>query len=139
MLDIVEERRKASSSAVFTFLKALASTQCPDPGEFVTIKTFAANGGSDPAEYKLSRPDDLVAMEHVTFAPFFEALGARFGLTVLASILLERRIIFTSSSLTQLSDSIHAALALLYPFEWQVRCRFPFFFQSLFSASNPLR
>jgi len=119
MLDIVEERRKSSSSAVFTFLKTLASTPCPDPGEFTLVKTFAANGGNEPVEYRLTRPDDLVAMEHVTFAPFFNALGARIGLTVLSSILLERRVIFASSSLTQLSDSIHAALALLYPFEWQ--------------------
>lgn len=34
-------------------------------------------------------------------------------------MLLERRIIFMSSSLPQLSGCVHAAVNLVYPFSWQ--------------------
>jgi len=41
------------------------------------------------------------------------------GIDVFASLLMERRMIFTSASLSKLSNCTLAALALLYPFEWQ--------------------
>jgi len=55
-LDIVEERRKTSSSAVFTFLKSVLAQEIPSPGQTITVTTFSASGGAKPDEYKLTRP-----------------------------------------------------------------------------------
>jgi len=43
-------------------------------------------------------------------------------ITIFVSLLIERRIIFCASKLSTLSACVQAAVALLYPFNWQV-CR----------------
>ena len=40
--------------------------------------------------------------------------------SIFASMLIERRIIFCSSKLSTLSSCVQTAVALLYPFTWQV-------------------
>jgi len=67
ILDIVEVRRKSSASAVFTFLKSLATSTFPDPGDSLTVKTFSAQNSSHMDQYELYRPDELLALEHVIF------------------------------------------------------------------------
>jgi len=65
-LNLVEERRKASASAVFTFLKSVANVNFPNPGDTFVVKTFSTNGSArDQVEYKLMRPEDTIATEHV--------------------------------------------------------------------------
>ena len=56
ILDIVEERRKYSSSAVFTFLKSVLAHSLPSPGEKFTISTFSSSGANEPDKYELSVP-----------------------------------------------------------------------------------
>jgi hypothetical protein len=44
-------------------------------------------------------------------------------ISVFTSLLLERRVIFIADELSVLSSCVQAAVALLYPFSWQVLCR----------------
>jgi hypothetical protein len=37
---------------------------------------------------------------------------------VVSAILMERRVLFVSSSLSSLSKTVHAIMALIYPFRW---------------------
>ena len=69
---------------------------------------------------RLHRPADLVALDHVNFGPLFRTVSVRTIATLLVSLLLERRVVLASASLTTLTEGTHAALALLYPFEWQL-------------------
>jgi hypothetical protein len=62
ILDIVEERRKASTkpkpTAVFSFLQSVLANKFPDPGETITVRTFAAGGGASSSNgdvYQLTR------------------------------------------------------------------------------------
>ena len=53
------------------------------------------------------------------FSPLIERIAPKVLLQLLSALLCERRIIFTAKSASTLSDCIHAAVALLYPFQWQ--------------------
>lgn len=66
----------------------------------------------------LCRPSDS-RLEHVDFECLFSSLSLRLLLRVFASLLFERRVIFTADKLSTLSQCCHAVVALLYPFTWQ--------------------
>jgi DENN domain-containing protein 2 len=68
----------------------------------------------------LRRPEDLLALDHVAFAPLFRSLSVATIAALVVALLLERRVILASASLATLSQCTHALLALLYPFEWQL-------------------
>jgi hypothetical protein len=55
----------------------------------------------------------------VPITPLLRQMGARGLITVLSALLCERRMIFVSERAQVLSQCIHAAVALLYPFRWQ--------------------
>ncbi|XP_048404763.1 DENN domain-containing protein 2A-like isoform X3 [Stegostoma tigrinum] len=67
---------------------------------------------------QLCRPLDS-RLEHVDFECLFLSLTVRQLTKVFASLLLERRVIFTADKLSTLSKCCHAVMALLYPFAWQ--------------------
>uniref|UniRef100_A0A8C4QCD3 UDENN domain-containing protein n=1 Tax=Eptatretus burgeri TaxID=7764 RepID=A0A8C4QCD3_EPTBU len=67
---------------------------------------------------KLRRPSDS-RLEHVDFSCLLRCLGVRQLLRLFASLLMERRVIFTADKLSTLSQCGHAAVAMLYPFSWQ--------------------
>jgi len=49
-----------------------------------------------------------------------ELLDAKNIVALFSSLLLERRIILVAKSLSVLSSTVQALVALLYPFTWQV-------------------
>jgi hypothetical protein len=59
----------------------------------------------------------------VNFEPLLHMLDAINIISVFTSLLLERRVIFIADELSVLSSCVQAAVALLYPFSWQVLCR----------------
>lgn len=67
---------------------------------------------------ELCRPLDS-RLEHVDFESLFSSLSVRHLVSVFASLLLERRVIFIADKLSTLSKCCHAMVALIYPFSWQ--------------------
>ncbi|KAM9772601.1 DENN domain-containing protein 2A-like [Syngnathus typhle] len=116
VLDEVERRRALSPALVQPFMRAIMEAQFPAPGRTITVKTFLPGSGTEVME--LCRPSDS-HLEHVDFECLFSCLSLRLLLRVFASLLLERRVIFTADKLSTLSQCCHAVVALLYPFVWQ--------------------
>ncbi|CAK6949837.1 DENN domain-containing protein 2A-like [Scomber scombrus] len=116
VLDEVERRRALSPALVQPFMRAIMEAQFPAPGRTITVKTFLPGSGTEVME--LCRPSDS-RLEHVDFECLFSCLSLRLLLRVFASLLLERRVIFTADNLSTLSQCCHAVVALLYPFVWQ--------------------
>ncbi|XP_037551944.1 DENN domain-containing protein 2A-like [Nematolebias whitei] len=116
VLDEVERRRALSPALVQPFMRAIMEAQFPAPGRTISIKTFLPGSGTEVMQ--LCRPADS-RLEHVDFECLFSCLSLRLLLRVFGSLLLERRVIFTADKLSTLSQSCHAAVALLYPFVWQ--------------------
>ncbi|XP_062512817.1 DENN domain-containing protein 2D-like isoform X2 [Corticium candelabrum] len=120
ILDAVEQRRSHSASAVFTFLQAVIANPFPSPGRAVKVKALTFGSGTDEMEeLVLRRPLDSDRLEHVKFETLFTKLGVARVLSLFAAMLMERHIIFSASKLSTLSECVHAAAALLYPFSWQ--------------------
>lgn len=117
ILDHVENRRAVSSSAVFTFLKAIVANPFPRPGRSVEVRAFAADG-SGMETVSLARPLDS-RLEHVDFSLLFKTLSPRKVIQLFSSLLMERRVVLCAHSLSLLSGCAHALMALLYPFQWQ--------------------
>ncbi|XP_076863151.1 DENN domain-containing protein 2A isoform X2 [Brachyhypopomus gauderio] len=116
MLDEVEKRRAISPALVQPFMRSVMEAPFPAPGRTISVKNFLPGSGTEVIE--LCRPSDS-RLEHVDFECLFSSLSLRLLLRVFASLLLERRVIFTADKLSILSQCCHAMVALLYPFTWQ--------------------
>uniref|UniRef100_A0A8C9W456 DENN domain containing 2A n=1 Tax=Scleropages formosus TaxID=113540 RepID=A0A8C9W456_SCLFO len=116
ILDEVERRRALSPALVQPFMRGILEAPFPAPGKTITIKSFMPGFGTEVMQ--LCRPSDS-RLEHVDFECLFSCLSVRLLLRVFASLLLERRVIFTADRLSTLSQCCHAVVALLYPFAWQ--------------------
>lgn len=116
ILDEVEKRRAISPALVQPFMRGIMEAPFPAPGRTISIKNFLPGSGTEVID--LCRPSDS-RLEHVDFECLFSSLSLRLLLRVFASLLLERRVIFTADKLSTLSQCCHAVVALLYPFTWQ--------------------
>uniref|UniRef100_A0A8C8LYV1 UDENN domain-containing protein n=1 Tax=Oncorhynchus tshawytscha TaxID=74940 RepID=A0A8C8LYV1_ONCTS len=116
ILDEVEKRRAISPALVQPFMRGIMEAPFPAPGRTITVKNFLPGSGTEVIE--LCRPSDS-RLEHVDFECLFSSLSLRLLLRVFASLLLERRVLFTADKLSTLSQCCHAMVALLYPFTWQ--------------------
>ncbi|XP_015208598.1 DENN domain-containing protein 2A isoform X2 [Lepisosteus oculatus] len=116
ILDEVEKRRAISPALVQPFMRSIMEAPFPAPGRTITVKNFLPGSGTEVIE--LCRPSDS-RLEHVDFECLFSSLQLRLLIRVFASLLLERRVIFTADKLSTLSQCCHAMVALLYPFAWQ--------------------
>ncbi|XP_077994755.1 DENN domain-containing protein 2C-like [Glandiceps talaboti] len=117
VLDEVDRRRIRTSANVLFFLEAITKTTMPRPGKSIEICT-PGGGGDGQDTIVLERPLDL-RLEHVNFGGLLHCVSVKRLIEIFASMLLERRIIFTAKKLSTLSGCIHALAALLYPFTWQ--------------------
>ncbi|XP_042320111.1 DENN domain-containing protein 2D [Sceloporus undulatus] len=115
ILDEVEKRRQISTAVIYPFMQGLRESPFPAPGKTVTIKSFIPDSGTEQIE--LTRPLDS-HLEHVEFQALLQHLSPEKILLIFASAVLERRIVFLAEELSSLSKCIHAAAALLYPFNW---------------------
>ncbi|KAL4625061.1 DENN domain-containing protein 2A-like isoform X2 [Arapaima gigas] len=116
ILDEVQRRRALSPALVQPFMRGILEAPFPDPGKTISVKSFMPGTGTEVMQ--LCRPSDS-RLEHVDFECLFSCLSVRHLLRVFASLLLERRVIFTADRLSTLSQCCHAVVALLYPFTWQ--------------------
>jgi hypothetical protein len=127
MLDIVEERRKSSASAVFTFLKTVQNNPFPSYGKDLEVRTFgvgAAGKGAASGEasvYHLSRGSEtgFPYLDYVSYSTLMKCLNSRQLAELFGMLLLERRMIVVSKSLSVLSSCISAISHLAFPLLWQ--------------------
>lgn len=115
ILDEVEKRHQISMAVIYPFMQGLREAAFPAPGRTVTLKSFIPDSGTE--FISLTRPLDS-HLEHVDFRCLLRCLSCEQILQLFASAVLERRIIFLAEGLSTLSQCIHAAAALLYPFSW---------------------
>ncbi|XP_057593359.1 DENN domain-containing protein 2D isoform X3 [Hippopotamus amphibius kiboko] len=115
ILDEVEKRHQISMAVIYPFMQGLREAAFPAPGKTVTLKSFIPDSGTE--FISLTRPLDS-HLEHVDFTSLLRCLNFEQILQIFASAVLERRIIFLAEGLSILSQCIHAAAALLYPFSW---------------------
>ncbi|XP_006865987.1 PREDICTED: DENN domain-containing protein 2D isoform X1 [Chrysochloris asiatica] len=115
ILDEVEKRHQISMAVIYPFMQGLREATFPAPGKTVTLKSFIPDSGTE--FISLTRPLDS-HLEHVDFSSLLNCLSFEQILQIFASAVLERRIIFLAEGLSTLSQCIHAAAALLYPFSW---------------------
>eukprot|EP01097_Dermamoeba_algensis_P000837 TRINITY_DN1303_c0_g1_i3.p1 TRINITY_DN1303_c0_g1~~TRINITY_DN1303_c0_g1_i3.p1 ORF type:complete len:893 (+),score=193.38 TRINITY_DN1303_c0_g1_i3:147-2825(+) len=90
-------------------LKNIHDAPFPSPGQSLKFSSFS-----------LARP---LESDHVMEEEHFDSIvkTLKFGniLHIFSSLLMERRMIFTSLKLSTLSTFIQAFMSLLHPFEWQ--------------------
>ncbi|XP_004689714.1 PREDICTED: DENN domain-containing protein 2D isoform X1 [Condylura cristata] len=115
ILDEVEKRHQISTAVIYPFMQGLREAAFPAPGKTVTLKSFIPDSGTE--FISLTRPLDS-HLEHVDFRSLWKCLHFEQILQIFASVVMERRIIFLAEDLSTLSQCIHAAAALLYPFNW---------------------
>ncbi|XP_031230961.1 DENN domain-containing protein 2D isoform X1 [Mastomys coucha] len=115
ILDEVEKRHQISMAVIYPFMQGLREAAFPAPGKTVTLKSFIPDSGTE--FISLTRPLDS-HLEHVDFSVLLRCLHLEQIIQVFASAVLERKIIFLAEDLSTLSQCIHAAAALLYPFSW---------------------
>eukprot|EP01105_Mastigella_eilhardi_P019978 TRINITY_DN4727_c0_g1_i1.p1 TRINITY_DN4727_c0_g1~~TRINITY_DN4727_c0_g1_i1.p1 ORF type:complete len:834 (-),score=124.28 TRINITY_DN4727_c0_g1_i1:60-2561(-) len=118
LLGIIAERRKASSSAVFAFLRAVLANPFPAPGKSFVVKTFSTTGGPMD-EYTISRPAAETLIDYVSLSTLLTRLTVGQLVELWGHLLCERRVIIASHNLEVLSATVNALSALLYPFSWQ--------------------
>uniref|UniRef100_A0A8C2YLZ0 DENN domain containing 2D n=1 Tax=Chinchilla lanigera TaxID=34839 RepID=A0A8C2YLZ0_CHILA len=115
ILDEVEKRHQISMAVIYPFMQGLREAAFPAPGKTVTLKSFIPDSGTE--FISLTRPLDS-HLEHVDFSSLLHCLSFEQIIQIFASAVLERKIIFLAEGLSTLSQCIHAAAALLYPFSW---------------------
>ncbi|KAJ1364617.1 hypothetical protein KIN20_024741 [Parelaphostrongylus tenuis] len=85
-----------------------------------SLEDFECHNGLHKLEVKVPDVTKLPTLREDKFMlEFYNAVSPRQMLAIYASLLKERRIIFTARKLSQLSSCIYAASTLLYPMFWQ--------------------
>ncbi|XP_043503007.1 DENN domain-containing protein 1A isoform X3 [Polistes fuscatus] len=99
------------------FLEKVHSCGVPIPGNSISIPIPSLNSNfvcQSPKQFQLpSIPENRNLTE------YYSAVDAHNMMVVFASMLYERRIIFTSKRLSRLSACVQACNALIYPMIWQ--------------------
>ncbi|XP_025836146.1 DENN domain-containing protein 1A-like [Agrilus planipennis] len=99
------------------FLKTVYNTKLADPG-----KTFSVpfNKGERTFTVESPKPFGLPSIpENRNLTEYYNAVDVNNMMTVFASMLFERRIIFTSKKLSRLSACVQSANDVIYPMIWQ--------------------
>ncbi|XP_065669380.1 DENN domain-containing protein 2B isoform X4 [Hydra vulgaris] len=118
VLEEVEKQRQYSSSAVFSFLKAVISHPLPKPAETITVSYFSP-GGAGRKHLDLFRPSDSAIHEHVNLWNLFSTLPILMIIRILGCLFIEQKVVLVSASLSLLSSCCHGFISLMYPFEWE--------------------
>ncbi|KAJ5068077.1 denn domain-containing [Anaeramoeba ignava] len=113
---VIETWHKAAEKSLGWLLTLFQNYPIPEQGETIqAVLPFSV--GLSEAKIPLMRSNDLLGDYHLD--ALINVLDARLIVLIFASLLLEKKIIFTSSSLERLSKCIQACIGLLDPFTWQ--------------------
>ena len=127
-LQLLHASRLISSSASEELAKKLIAFSTAPPGSVIPLRSLATSSKSIPGSLGLARerlrlPLNIgLELFDVPISPLLTRLDPQSILLLYAAMLCERRILFVSNSISVLSSSVHAALALLQPFKWQNIC-----------------
>ncbi|XP_067655163.1 DENN domain-containing protein 2A-like isoform X2 [Haliotis asinina] len=116
LLDEIEKRRATSTDLAQELIAASFGRPLPKPGKVINIRTLDKKGELETLF--LNRPSD-VRREKVNYECLLNYLGTDKLIKVFSSLMMERRILLCSNSLSILTQTVHALVALLYPFSWQ--------------------
>uniref|UniRef100_A0A7I4NLN1 UDENN domain-containing protein n=1 Tax=Brugia malayi TaxID=6279 RepID=A0A7I4NLN1_BRUMA len=100
-----------------SFLTCAYHTPILGPGESLLIESSPGVNKLQVTVPDISRLPTL--KENKSMLEFYNAISEKQMIALYASLLKERRILFTSQKLGQLSSCIFAAATLLYPMHWQ--------------------
>uniref|UniRef100_A0A1Y1L742 UDENN domain-containing protein n=3 Tax=Photinus pyralis TaxID=7054 RepID=A0A1Y1L742_PHOPY len=99
------------------FLRDVHNRKLPDPG-----KMFEVTFNKGESMFAVERPKQFQLPsipENRNLTEYYNAVDANNMMLIFASMLYERRIIFTSKKLTRLSASVQSANDIIYPMLWQ--------------------
>ncbi|KAJ5067537.1 receptor mediated endocytosis [Anaeramoeba ignava] len=116
LLWMLKSKRVAGIHYFKSFLEELRKQPVPNLGENLSFNLHS-QGKLIKESIEIKRSDELHA--EYDLQKLFSTLDAKLIICLFASIIFERRILFSSSSLETLSKIILASTALLYPFNWQ--------------------
>jgi hypothetical protein len=107
-------------NACKAFLFEVLAQPLPAPGGRIEISTVSWREPGAIDNLVFTRPSATDALfDYVNFEPMLRECDATCIVTLFSSLLVERRVVFTSDSLEALSAVVNAALALLRPLQWQ--------------------
>lgn len=107
-------------NACKAFLFEVLAQPLPEPGGRIEISTVSWREPGAIDNLVFTRPSATDALfDYVNFEPMLRECDAACIVTLFSSLLVERRVVFTSDSLEALSAVVNAALALLRPLQWQ--------------------
>ncbi|KAJ8937763.1 hypothetical protein NQ318_006626 [Aromia moschata] len=99
------------------FLSAVYSARIADPGKKFLVPF---NRGESTFSVDVPRPFQLPSIpENRNLTEYFNAVDTHNMIVIFASMLRERRIIFTSRKLKRLSACVQSANDIIYPMIWQ--------------------
>ncbi|XP_026461658.1 DENN domain-containing protein 1B isoform X3 [Ctenocephalides felis] len=101
------------------FLTSAYYHPVPDPDQNFELK-YEKGDGVNPFAFQVPNPRELPKIpENRNLTEYYSAMDSDCMLHVLAAMLTERRIIFSSKNLGRLSCCVQAANTLIYPMVWQ--------------------
>lgn len=100
------------------FLEQIFRSPLPAPGDPIVIPCTAANKMFRQLSYVTPIRSNQFHRE-TPIVPLVQALGVEQFLLVLSAALCERRLMFVADDVGTLSTAVHAAAAMLHPFQWQ--------------------
>ncbi|KAE8748342.1 hypothetical protein FOCC_FOCC004978 [Frankliniella occidentalis] len=120
LLDIIGEMvisSKSGAEQLWTFLDAVYNSNVPEQGGRLQVPY---NHGL--SNFTCQAPNQLLLPsipENRNLMEYYSAVDGTNMMIIFASMLYERRIVFTSTRLSRLSACAQAANAIIYPMNWQ--------------------
>ncbi|XP_041368070.1 DENN domain-containing protein 1A-like isoform X2 [Gigantopelta aegis] len=112
---LAEVTNRSENNSAIPLLKAMYHQDIPMPNVPVTIVAQ-----QDMFSFTATDPNQLPSIPNSrNLTEYYNAVDMHNMMIVFASMLNERRVVFTSKKLSRLTACIHAAEALLYPMHWQ--------------------
>uniref|UniRef100_A0A8D8YHJ7 Suppression of tumorigenicity 5 protein n=2 Tax=Cacopsylla melanoneura TaxID=428564 RepID=A0A8D8YHJ7_9HEMI len=116
LLEEIEVHHGVSESAQMSLIRDLYSQPYPSPGQ--SVKVFVERNGNQEKMELIKRP--LVGKnEDTDLIKVLDTIGPHLFVQVLGSLLLERKVILLSNSISTLSHCIEGLQQALGPFSWQ--------------------
>ncbi|XP_076471126.1 uncharacterized protein LOC143301017 [Babylonia areolata] len=112
----METLRSKSLDHAQELMAASFGRPLPSPGKVCHIRCLDEAGNMETIF--VDRPLDQ-RLTNVNYESLLQYLGTDKLIKVFSSMLMERRLILCSQQLSTLTQTIHALVALLYPFRWQ--------------------